>query len=299
MRKHIYYPALALVLGGLGAVLRMWQRAAAYDESGLPVSMAAPSVVLALFLAACAGLFLFLSFQTPKTTENQSAAVQGSLYSTLLTVSGVLVLLCGAFCLVTFAGSYLEVSGSLYGTAQEQSQALRGFLFSHLLILALALASVPAAVALVYCSKLARTGGELNAFAALMPPFFCWIWLIEVYRQHTANPILWDYILLLLAVIALLVSGYYRAGFAFGAGKPRRAVFSSLLALSLTAAGLPDCGGLASAAALVGMELYTFAGLLGLTDRLAPAYHPRRLAGESGAPLSPPDSQIQEETSHE
>ena len=47
-------PALSLLLGLAAAGLRLWQRLAAYDESGLPIPMAIPSVVLVVALLAAA-----------------------------------------------------------------------------------------------------------------------------------------------------------------------------------------------------------------------------------------------------
>ena len=290
MRKSTFFPALALVLGAVTAGLRMWQRTAGYDESGLPVRFAVPSVVLAAFLVLCAGGALYLALRRPKALEDQDAAQpRGDVPSALLTAAGILSLAAGALNLLYFFRSYLNYSQVLYATQKEQQDALRAFLSSSLLTGLLAVACVPAAAALLLRARGAKSGEERpKPFAALMPSVLCWLWLIEVYRGHTSNPILWDYVLLLLAVVALLAAAYERAGFALGVGKPRRTVFSSLMALLLAVAALPDCGGIANALILIALTLHAVVELISLLSALE--YSPRRLASDNTEPDSKEDA---------
>lgn len=301
MRRSTLWPAGAVILGAAGAALRMWQRASGYDADGLPVSGALPAVVLTVFIILCAGAFLAASLSEPKALEDQSsAAPRGRSAALLLAASGVLILAAGAVNLKAFADGWLEVSGALYASPAGRQEAIRLFLSACLFPLVLALASVPAAIALLLRTRLAlgsapaqedvpaeptaveeddpeeteedggtRPRGEgVRTFAALMPPVFCWIWLVEAYRRHTSSPILWDYVLLLFAVLALLISGYFRAGFAFGVGKPRRAVFVSLLALFFFAVALPDAGDAATALILAALTLHAQAELSALLSAL-------------------------------
>ena len=290
MRKSSLFPAAALVLGAVAAGLRMWQRTAGYDASGLPVRFAFPSIVLAAFLVLCAGGALFLALRQPKALEDQDAAQpHGNVPSALLTAAGILILAAGALNLLSFFRNYLNYSQVLYATQEEQQDALRAFLSSSLLTGVLAVASVPTAAALLLRAREARSGeGKPKPFAVLMPSVLCWLWLIEVYRGHTSNPILWDYVLLLLAVVALLAAAYERAGFALGVGKPRRTVFSSLLALLLALAALPDCGGIANALILIALTLHAVAELTSLLSALE--YSPRRLASDGPEPDSKEDA---------
>ncbi len=217
--------------------------------------------------------------------------------------SALLILAAGAVNLKAFADGWLEVSGALYASPAGRQEAMRFFFSACLFPLVLALASVPAAIALLLRARLAsgsapepedapaepaaveedgqdeaeeteeddgtrRRETGAHTFAALMPPVFCWIWLVEAYRRHTSSPILWDYVLLLFAVLALLISGYFRAGFAFGVGRPRRAVFVSLLALFSFAAALPDAGDAATALILAALALHALAELSALLNAL-------------------------------
>lgn len=289
MRKSTLLPALALVLGAVTAGLRMWQRAAGYDASGLPVRFAVPSVVLSVFLVLCAGGALFLALRQPKVLEDQgSSQPRGDVPSALLTAAGFLILAAGVLNLLSFFRNYLNYSQVLYATQEEQQDAFRAFLSSSLLTGVLAVVSVPAAAALLLRARGAKSGEEKpKPFSVLMPSILCWLWLIEVYRGHTANPILWDYVLLLLAVVVLLAAAYERAGFALGVGKPRRTVFSSLMALLLALAALPDSGGIANALILIALTLHAVVELIPLLSALE--YSPRRLAGDDPEPDSKED----------
>ena len=290
MRKPVFYPVLAVGLGILAAGLRMWQRAAGYDEAGLPIPFAVPSLVLAAFLGMCAGAGLYLALRQPKTLEDQHAALpRGGTAAALFTAAGVLVLAGGVINLWNVFQNYLAWSQALYTSLEEQQAATRRFLNANLLPGVVAVAAFPAAAALLLRAKEARAGGEAPAvFASVMPSIFGGIWLIDVYRGHTSNPILWDYVLLLLAVAALLASAYERAGFAFGMGKPRRSTFTSHMALLLAAAALPDCGGISSAAFLIALALLTLAELPALLSALEDT--PRRLAGADPTPDTKEDT---------
>lgn len=270
MRKPVLYPTLGLLLGLLAALLRLWQRTAGYDESGLPVPFAAPTVVLTLFLLLCAGAFLYAALRQPRTLEVQKPALaRGPGAAGLFSAAGVLVLAGGAVNLLAFLRSYSSYAQVLYVSEYEQREALRRFLSSHLVVGVAALAAVPAAVALLVRAKEARAEAEhTRPFAAIMPCVFCWLWLIKDFRLHTSNPVLWDYALLLLAIMALLLSACDRAGFAFGVGRPRRTVFSSLAALLLATAALPDCGGAANALTLLSLACAAWAELWALLSAL-------------------------------
>lgn len=273
MNNSKLVPALALVLGGLGAALRMWQRSAGYDGTGLPIPGAPAATVLAVFLALCAAGLLLLALRQPKELADQSAAAPGGgAAAGLLALSGCLLAAGGLLRLKGFADEYMVLSQALYVSQAAQNDALRTLLQSRLLPLVLTVASIPAAACLFYQAKQANSGPRQapNSFASLMLPFFCWLWLIETYRQHTSNPIVWDYVLLLFAVVSILVGTYFRAGFVFGAGKPRRSVLFSLLSLFFSAAALPDAGDAATALTLAALALHT---LIELTALLACCAH--------------------------
>lgn len=270
MQKSARYPYLALGLGLLTALLRIWQRTAGYDESGLPVPFSVPSLVLSAFLGMCAGAFLYLALHRPKVLEDQKSALpRGPWAASLFTAAGVLILAGGALNLLDFFRGYQSYSQTLFASQYEQREALRRFLSNQLMTGVTGLAAFPAAAALLVRAKGAKGEAEgAKPFAVMMPSVFCWFWLIRDFRLHTSNPILWDCVLLLLAIVALLVSAYERAGFAFGVGKPRRTVFTSLAAILLAIAAVPDCGGGANCLTLIALTLHAVAELLPLLSAL-------------------------------
>lgn len=282
MSKSKLALGVTLILGALGAALRMWHRASGYDGAGLPVSGVPSALALTLFLILCIlGCILFALRQPISLSDQSAAAPRGPLAGALLAAAAVLLLAGGLLELKRFADGYLEVSQAIYFSAKEESAAVRTFFLSKVLSLVMFLAAVPAAAALLYQAKRAKTETEApyNSLAPLMPPLFAWLWLIETYRRHTSNPILWDYVLLLLAAVALLLSAYFRAGFRFGLGKPWPSVALSLLALFFALSALPDAGGLSTLFILIGLTLHAAAELGALL--VCFNYRPRRLAGNT------------------
>ena len=118
-------PALSLLLGLAAAGLRLWQRLAAYDESGLPIPMAIPSVVLVVALLAAAALFLALSLRLPKTVEQQELRGD-SVTALLLMVCAGLMLVSAVVGLMSFASGYQEAAAGA-ASAQLRSEAVRHF----------------------------------------------------------------------------------------------------------------------------------------------------------------------------
>ncbi len=279
MSKSKLALGLTVILGGLGAALRMWHRASGYDEAGLPVAGAPAALALTLFLILCAlGCILFALRQPISLADQSAAAPRGRLAGALLAAAAVLLLAGGLLELKRFADGYLEVSQAIYLSPKEEGKALQTFFLSKILSLVMSLASIPAAAALLYQAKRANTQTEdaYNSFAVLMPPLFAWLWLIETYRRHTSNPILWDYVLLLLAAVALLLSGYFRAGFRFGLGKPWPSLALSLLALFFALCAVWDAGTLSAQLILAALTLHAAVELYALL--VCFNYQPRRLA---------------------
>lgn len=287
MSKSKLVLALTLLLGGGGAALRMWHRASGYDAAGLPVSGAPSALALLLFLVLCAAAcLLFALRQGAALPDGQSAAPRGVPAAVVLALAGALLLAGGLLHLRHFSDTY--VTYSQMAKDPDQSRQALSYLLANSLPLVMALASVPAAAALFYQARRAKAGGQgpLNSFAVLMPPLFAWLWLIEAYRGHTSNPILWDYVLLLLAAVLLLLSGYSRAGFCFGLGRTRSALAGSMLALILALAALPDAGDSSTALVLIALALHTAVELYALLSCFN--YRPRRLAAQQSAQQEEP-----------
>lgn len=247
-KKIILYPLLALVLGGLGAALRMWQFS--HYADGLPAEGDPASLALLVLCGAAAVLFLVLALGSKEVQA-------GALYTRPSPIRAGLLLACAGL---------LILSAVFYLKNVLEGRAAGAALSASILELLLALVSIPTVVSAAYLAKDSRSGYgfSYNSLTVVFPILYCWVWLIDAYRRHTANPVLWDYVFLLLAVIALLLAAYGRAGFSFGDGKPRMTVFVSLSALFLVPIALTGHYGAASLFAILAMALYALSSLTGL-----------------------------------
>ncbi len=263
MKHHILYPLLSLFLGGLGAVLYLWQRSGYQDglpADGHPASLA----LLALSALACI-LFLFLTIRGREFRP-------GAFYTGSYPARASLLLACAALLLLSsmyYLRNVLDALtvGTMYlSSLPELARVVLSVLTSSLLECILIIISIPTSVSIIFLAKDTKEGrgSSHNSLMVVMPVLYCWVWLIDAYRRYTGNPVLWDYVFLLLTIIALLLSAQCRASFSFSDGKPRLALFSSLCALFLVPISLFGDYGLASMFTTMAMALYTLSTLIGL-----------------------------------
>ena len=120
---------------------------------------------------------------------------------------------------------------------------------------------------------------------------------MESFRAHAANPVLWDYAPLLLAIVCGMLFYMDVAGISAGVCRPRRLLWMAGMTFILSAAALASAVGNGWADVL--LLLSQMLGAAGVLWRLPPSLeslprtkarpHPRTLGEES----------IQEETTHE
>ena len=248
MRKHIIYPLLALFLGVCGA-LCYWKLMLGSGDS-LPAPGEPIGIALLALCGATLVLFLLLALK--------SKGLQGgALYTMPSTFRAVLLLGCAAG---------LLFSSMLHLKTVMDVMERGGSLLSCILELVLVVFAIPAMVSVAFLAKDAKagTGRSHDSLTVLFPVLYGWFWLIDLYRRHSANPVLWDYIFLLLAAIFLLLAAFGRAGFSFGDGKPRFTVFTCLCAIFLAPLSLLSYFDLPTLLATVGMTLYAAATLTAL-----------------------------------
>ena len=97
-----------------------------------------------------------------------------------------------------------------------------GSLFSCVLEVVLVILSIPSMISFTFLAKDTNegTGRSHDSLTVLFPVLHSWFWLIDLYRRHSGNPVLWDYLFLLMGAVFFLLATFGRSGFSFGDGKP-------------------------------------------------------------------------------
>ena len=166
MRKEILLPAVAVVGGGAGFVLRRWELATAFEaDTGLPIPGAPATLALiALSVAMAAVLALLCRGKSPSFTGYDEAfqAKGNTLYATAMVLSAFLLL--GAAVLMVL--SFVQGTNTVY---------------TRLLLAALAAVSFFCVMQTAQNSFKGLDRGKYS-FTLLMPAYTCCVWLIAAYQ---------------------------------------------------------------------------------------------------------------------
>jgi hypothetical protein len=224
------------------------------------------SAVAIPIIALIAGAFGFLFRQMEINTAFERVtgfAKRGALSTTLLLVLSVLVII--------LATLFAVLTRNKYKAENDYSKAFapKGFLYigvSFILGLGWIIADVfyflnkraaaaltvidfiwiflaaVTAFSLVFLARGAykgRSGTEMLLFSIVPPIFFCF-WLIVLYKDNAANPVLLSYCFQCLAIAAATLSFYFSAGFVYKKAVTGRALFSFLITIYFCAVVLAD-----------------------------------------------------------
>ena len=280
MRKYTLCPLAALALGCGGAALRMWQESR-YADGFPPVGDLSSLLLIALCVLAAAGAALL--------AQRSRKLRPGALFSGPSRINGGLLIL-SALALLGSAVFHLVHIIRITGIGPDSQVSPMVILFTAPLELLQVILAVPAVVCLIFLAKdaLIGEGRSLVSLTVLLPPACGWLFLIDLYRRSVSDPIVWDYAFLLFAIITLLVAACCRSAFALGVGKPRTALFVTLLSLPFTVTALTDCDGIHALLVLVAFLIYTLAELPVFGPYIDPPAQPDEIHSET-----------QEETTHE
>lgn len=238
-----------MVLAAAGALVRRWQMTSAFDGEGLALRGAPASWAMLVFYILAGAVFLCLArgmcvSEQPEgrlSRWDTAFAAQGdSIYMVLTAASAVL----------TLAAVPLFLREAAWLTAVRKATGVGD---NGILQVILALCAIPACWTLLFSGISAyrmKGRGKENA-SLLLPVLLCCIWMLEAYRSNAADPVLWDYVPLLLAAALGLLFYLACAGMSFEGGHPRQMIWLA----AMTAA--------ASAAAMVGQQLSGAVALLG------------------------------------
>lgn len=213
MRKCYYLPILSLLLGVAGAFFRERQMATGFDSDGLAVYGNIWAILLAVLSAVAAVLFILFLFKlkTAGPVDGAEIGVRTPVYPVVCGVASAFLLAAGMIGLIEYI--------------RFETDILRNLLLSAFAVItALCTASVSL---VIYKGKDMKNTGIIST----LPVFFMCFWLIVAYREHAANPVIYDYVYQMLAIICGTMGFFYSAGFVFGKNKPARAVFFMLMSV--------------------------------------------------------------------
>lgn len=218
-------PALALLLGGAGALAYHRFLAVAIEPNTALLKPGMPQTYLVVGLAAVAAAIMAV-FAWMASKGDYPDSYGHCLYAPHPLPLAVCVVAGG----LMVAAGLLAVSGYITRADRQVSRVVLGAL------------TLPTGILLEEIARRNYRGEaqKLRLSGLLLVPGYCaCAWLVYAYQTHTANPVILDYMFLLLGIAAAILAFYYQASFAFERPKPGRAVWSAGMAvvLLLTAMG--------------------------------------------------------------
>jgi hypothetical protein len=228
MRKSaVVMPLLALVAGVVGFFLRRTEVDTVFNPVTGLASTDAPVTILLIGLSALAvvGAAVFaaaISRRYKAETEYTRAfAPRGFLYLAVSFLLGLVWLASAAWYFVEKRAAALSAMPA--GFAGRVSVV--DFIFTVLAAL-----SAISVIILARGAYKGKGGSEMLLFSVIPPVFFCF-WLVILYKENAANPVLLAYCYQVLAIAAATLGYYFSAGFVFGKAVTGRAIASILAAV--------------------------------------------------------------------
>lgn len=224
MQKNSWiFIGYAFVMGAFSLFLRWLQLLNSFEEeTGLFISGTSSSAALIIALMIAFAGFIYLTQPLRRlTAENCLGGLKAR--------SVIIPAIVGVFCSAMFAGAVgLFASAS----AMRYPQIYR----------VLALLGVISAICIytaVYSLSLGKNGPMVCLCMTAVTLFYCF-WLVVSYKEHDADPVVWDYAIEVLAIAASLLGWYFTAGFAFEKPRPVLSLFFQGMSFVLCLCSLPD-----------------------------------------------------------
>ena len=298
--------ACAVAAALAAAALRWWQLSSAFEPPlGLHIPGAQASVILVCVLVMAAAGLAILALPRGGRQPGREYRWDLLFLNTGELVYPALVVLAAFFALGA-APFLLKMGLSQWQDYQQARAALaQGMevkLPSNNGMLAIATA-VGALASFLGLLQLGRDGlrpGKRGrgGFSAALPGVAGCVWLMESFRAHAANPVLWDYGPLLLSIVCGMLFYMDFAGLSAGAPRPRRLLWMAGMTLILSAAALVSAlaGGTWADVLLLLSQMLAAGGVLW---RLSPGLENPPITKAKPRPQTPGAGSIQEETTHE
>ncbi len=214
-----------LVTGIFGAFLRWLQTMNAFDrETGFPIRGAGTTVVFIIFSILAAAAFFVVTVLWLGSYRRGRDAARALCCDSVIPMAAGWVL-CAVF---------VAVSCVLLFTAGRGRYPLGQRLFGAFGILG------GLSVPFLFGKKGAGAAGQLARSAATVLTLFYCYWMVFTYKLNSEDPILWNYALEILAVVAATAALYFIASHFFGVGHGRRTLFAVQLSAYLNLCTLFD-----------------------------------------------------------
>ncbi len=300
--------ALALV----AATLRRWQLATAFEgELNLAVPMAPASMALGCTLVIAGAAFGLLAAGQRVVEPPRGEKRKGRWDRALAAPGdslGLGVMVLAAFLMLAAAPLLFRDGWELWRTFRDSVEKTGN---NGILVMATAAASLAGGVGLMAVARAAYRGRGHGKSAIVLPAVNGCVWLMELYRGHAADPVLWDYVPLLLSVVAGMLMYMDWGGLSSGQPRPRRTLWMAGMTAVLTAVALAGDWQLGEALLLLSQLVTSFVVLSRLPVNLEHPTWATRVSvpepekqwpdeGEEEEPSGEsPAGEIQEEQPHE
>ncbi len=231
----------ALAAGLCAAALRKWQLASAFEAgTGLSVPWAPASVILTCVLVMSGAWFIILAMYQPLSRRPNTAGGAQRWDLAFLDAGDAV------YPVLVVASSFLAVAASvaLFPLGLRQWQEYQTAVAAELqppstngvLTIATAAGALAAFLGLLQMGRDGLRPGRRGrgGYAAALPGVAGCVWLMESFRAHAANPVLWDYVPLLLAIVCGMLFFMDFAGMSAGTSKPRRLLWMAAMTLVLS-----------------------------------------------------------------
>ncbi len=240
-RRRILWLVCTAALALAAAALRLFQRATAFEEPlGLAIPHAPASVILICVLViACAVLAMLAAAQPVRTRAPARGQARrwdltfwdqnDKVYPVLLIAAAFLAL---AAAPILFARGFRQMQMYLTMQGLHDRPTDNGLLMLITAAGAL-LAFIGLALAGRESLRPAKRGG--GSFSIALPALTGCVWLMESFRSHASDPVLWDYAPQLLAIIAGMLFYLDCAGMSGSAAHPRRLLWLAGITVVLSA----------------------------------------------------------------
>lgn len=264
-KHHIRWLVMTVLAAGACAAVRAWQCATAFEgEFGLPIPMAPASVILLALLVIAAALPVLLAQKQSvdaKLREHPAIALYApgdTLFLFLMVCAAFITLLSVPFFL-TDGWRHWQEYQAIKQAAYRDGSVPGGN--NGILMLAAGIAAVVAFFGVVMTTKAAIRGIAKGRMGILASVIASCLWLMELYRDHAAEPVRWSYAPALVAAVLGILFYLNLAGQFTPAASPRRLLWLASATVVSSAVALAGDWDVSSAALLAAQILAALAVL--------------------------------------